>query len=162
MGRKKKRVGNPARGSVLRAQSVREAEFLRRAQSAYRESRERLRAAKDPITSKAAYEGVWESMDAMGRELLEGVEAEEAEEEPDEFEDDLGTWKTVTNDVRTCHTLRGPMRVRRGRVGITTPFAPDSPRLRPYARPTRKCNRLDVSPRSSFGPKPEVAAPRSG
>lgn len=116
MGRKKKAAKpNRARGRAFQVESAGEAQFVQRALAAYRESRRRLHEARDPVASKAAYEGVWEAMDAMGQELIETVEAEEGDEEPDEFSDELGRWKRVTDDPCTYHTLRGSVRVRRGR-----------------------------------------------
>lgn len=88
---------------------------MERALAAYRQSRQQLREARDPIASREAYEGVWKAMDAIGQELIEEVEGEEDDEEPDAFVDELGTWKRVTRDFCTYHTLRGSIRVRRGR-----------------------------------------------
>ena len=103
------------------AQDTREAAFLRKAQAAYRSSRRELHEARDPLSSKAAYEGVWESMDAMGRELIESVEGEEADEEPDELRDEHGVWKRVITNGCEYHVLRGSVRLRRARyrcVGV--------------------------------------------
>lgn len=108
MGRKKKAPKpNRARGKGVTARTEAEARFMERALAAYRTSRQRLREARDPIASREAYEGVWKSMDAMGRELIEEVEGEEDDEEPAAFVDELGTWKRVTRDFCTYHTLRG-------------------------------------------------------
>ncbi|MCZ7681923.1 MAG: hypothetical protein M5U28_25275 [Sandaracinaceae bacterium] len=47
---------------------------------------------------------------------MESVEDEEAEEEPDLFVDEHSVrWTAVTEDARTYHTLRGPIRVKRKR-----------------------------------------------
>lgn len=114
MGRKRK-VTTHRRRSVA-ARDAAEARFLERAQAVFRESRRQLHEARDPLSSKAAYEAVWKSMDEVGRELIETIEAEECDEEPDAFVDELGRrWIAVTHDARTYHTLRGPIRVRRRR-----------------------------------------------
>ncbi len=114
MGRKKESKTTRSRFDV-KASTRAEAEFLEKARAAYRTSRRQLREARDPLTSREAYEGVWKAMDAIGQELIEEAETEEEEEEPEEFVDGLGTWRRVTRDECSYHTLRGTIRVRRGR-----------------------------------------------
>ncbi len=96
------------------AQNEREARVMER--RACRLAKEELHEARDPAASKEAYEAVWEASDDIGKAMLESVEDEEAEEDPDLFVDDGGTaWTAVTEDARTYHTLRGPIRVKRKR-----------------------------------------------
>lgn len=86
------------------------------ARRAYRLTKEKLHEARDPAASKAAYEAVWAATDDIGTAMVEGVEEEEADEDPDLFMGaDGALWKSVTEDTRTYHTLRGPIRVRRKR-----------------------------------------------
>ena len=93
-----------------------EARVMEAARRAYRLAKEKLHEARDPATSKEAYEAVWEASDDIGKAMLESVEGEEAEEDPDLFVDEHGVrWKAVTEDARTYHTLRGPFRVKRKR-----------------------------------------------
>jgi len=86
------------------------------AQRAYRLAKEKLHEARDPASSKAAYESVWKASDEVGKTIVESVEEEEAEEDPDLFVDDDGVrWKAVTENARSYRTLRGSIRVRRRR-----------------------------------------------
>ncbi len=98
------------------AQDEREARVMEAARRAYRLAKEKLHEARDPASSKEAYEAVWEATDDIGKAMVESVEEEEAEEDPDVFVDEHGVrWKAVTEDARTYHTLRGPIRVKRKR-----------------------------------------------
>ena len=98
------------------AQDEREARVMEAARRAYRLAKDKLHEARDPASSKEAYESVWEAADEVGRAMVESVEEDEAEEEPDLFVDAEGRrWTAVTRDARTYHTLRGPIRVRRKR-----------------------------------------------
>jgi hypothetical protein len=98
------------------AQDEREAQVMEAARRAYRLAREKLHEARDPASSKEAYEAVWAASDDIGKQMLESAEEEEAEEDPDLFVDDAGkSWTSVTEDARTYHTLRGPIRVTRKR-----------------------------------------------
>ncbi len=98
------------------AQNEREARVMEAARRAYRLAKDRLHEARDPASSKAAYEAVWSATDEVGQTIVESVEDEEAEEEPDLFVDAHGVrWTAVTEDARTYHTLRGPIRVKRKR-----------------------------------------------
>ena len=86
------------------------------AQRAYRLAKEKLHGARDPASSKAAYESVWKASDEVGKAIMESVEEEEAEEDPDLFVNADGVhWKAVTEDARSYRTLRGSIRVRRRR-----------------------------------------------
>jgi len=98
------------------AQDEREARVMEAARRAYRLAKEKLHEARDPAASKEAYEAVWEASDDIGKAMVESVEEEEAEEDPDLFVDEHGVrWKAVTEDARTYHTRRGPIRVKRKR-----------------------------------------------
>lgn len=98
------------------AQDAREARVMEAARRAYRLAKEKLHEARDPAASKEAYESVWAASDEIGTAIVESVEGEEAEEDPDVYVDADGTvWKAVTEDARTYHTLRGPIRVKRKR-----------------------------------------------
>lgn len=97
-------------------QDEREARVMEAARRAYRLAKDKLHEARDPASSKEAYESVWAASDEVGRAIVESVEDEEAEEDPDLFVDAQGVqWKAVTEDARTYHTLRGPIRVKRKR-----------------------------------------------
>jgi hypothetical protein len=97
-------------------QDEREARVMEAARRAYRLAKEKLHEARDPASSKAAFEAVWAATDEVGKSIVESVEDEEAEEEPDSFVDERGArWKAVTEESRTYHTLRGPIRVKRKR-----------------------------------------------
>lgn len=86
------------------------------ARRAYRLAKDKLHEARDPASSKEAYESVWAATDEVGKTIVESVEEEEAEEDPDLFIDDDGRrWTAVTEDARTYHTLRGSIRVKRRR-----------------------------------------------
>jgi hypothetical protein len=94
----------------------REARVMEAARRAYRLAKDKLHEARDPASSKEAYEAVWAATDEVGQAIVESVEDEEAEEDPDLFVDKNGVqWKAVTEDARTYHTLRGPVRVKRKR-----------------------------------------------
>lgn len=94
----------------------REARVMEAARRAYRLAQEKLHEARDPAASKEAYESVWAATDEVGRAIVESVEEEEAEEDPDVFIDVQGVrWKSVTEDWRTYYTLRGSIRVKRKR-----------------------------------------------
>jgi hypothetical protein len=100
----------------LEAKNEREARVMEAARRAYRLAQEKLHEARDPASSKKAYEAVWAATDEIGKAMVESVEEEEAEEDPDEFVDLEGVrWKAVTEDARTYHTLRGSIRVKRKR-----------------------------------------------
>ncbi|MEO0322620.1 MAG: hypothetical protein AAF447_06665 [Myxococcota bacterium] len=100
----------------VEAQDEREARVMEAARTAYRLAKEKLHEARDPASSKEVYEAVWEASDGIGKAMLESVEEEEAEEDPDLFIDERGVrWKAVTEDARTLHTRRGPIRVKRKR-----------------------------------------------
>lgn len=93
-----------------------EARVMEAARRAYRLAKDKLHEARDPASSKEAYEAVWAATDEVGKTIVESVEEEEAEEEPDVFTDADGIeWKAVTEDERTYRTLRGSIRVRRKR-----------------------------------------------
>ncbi len=93
-----------------------EARVMEAARRAYRLAKKELHEARDPESSKKAYEAVWAATDEVGTAMIESVEDEEAEEDPDLFVDNEGrTWRSVTEDGRTYLTLRGPMRVTRKR-----------------------------------------------
>lgn len=86
------------------------------ARRAYRLAKDKLHEARDPASSKEAYETVWAATDEVGRTIVESVEDEEADEDPELFVDEHGVrWTAVTEDARTYHTLRGPVRVKRKR-----------------------------------------------
>jgi len=94
----------------------REARVMEAARRAYRLAKDKLHEARDPASSKEAYEAVWEATDEVGQTIVESVEEEEADADPDLFIDEHGAWwKAVTEDARTYHTLRGPIRVKRKR-----------------------------------------------
>lgn len=94
----------------------REARVMEAARRAYRLAKEKLHDARDPASSKEAYESVWAATDEVGQTIVESVEGDEAEEDPDLFTDGDGcTWRAVTEDARTYHTLRGSIRVKRKR-----------------------------------------------
>jgi len=113
MSKKKKGTG-PVK--LKPAQDEREARVMEAARRAYRLAKEKLHEARDPAASKEAYEAVWEATDDIGKAMVESVEEEEAEEDPDLFVDADGRqWTAVTEDPRTYHTLRGPIRVKRKR-----------------------------------------------
>ncbi len=110
---KKKKPGSPV---AWVASSKGEARVIEAARRAYLLTKEKLHEARDPAASKKAYEEVWAATDEVGKAMVESVEEEEAEEDPDLFVDADGSrWKAVTDDARTYHTLRGPIRVRRKR-----------------------------------------------
>lgn len=112
MAKKKSERGIP----VKDARSAGEARVIEAARRAYRLAQEKLHDARDPASSKAAYESVWAATDEVGKAIVESVEGQEAEEDPDSFEDEHQVkWQVVTEDERTYHTLRGPIRVRRKR-----------------------------------------------
>ena len=97
-------------------QDEREARVMEAARRAYRLAKDKLHEARDPASSKEAYEAVWAATDEVGQTIVESVEGEEAEEDPDGFVDADGVrWTSVTEDARTYHTLRGPIRVKRKR-----------------------------------------------
>jgi hypothetical protein len=94
----------------------REARVMEAARRAYRLAKEKLHEARDPASSKEAYKAVWAATDEIGKAMVESVEDEEAEEDPDEFVGEQGIrWRAVTEDARTYHTLRGAIRIRRKR-----------------------------------------------
>ncbi len=98
------------------ARDEREARVMEAARRAYRLAKEKLHEARDPASSKAAYEAVWAAADEVGTKIVESVEEEDAEEDPDTFVDEHGVrWKAVTDDARTYHALRGSIRVKRKR-----------------------------------------------
>ena len=100
----------------VEAKDEREARVMEAARKAYRLTKERLHEARDASSSKEAYEAVWEASDGLGKAMLELAEEEQAEGDPDIFVDAQGThWRVATEDPRTYHTLRGPIRVRRKR-----------------------------------------------
>ena len=97
-------------------QDEREARVMEAARRAYRLAKDKLHEARDPASSKEAYEAVWAATDEVGQTIVESVEGEEAEEDPDLFVDADGVqWKAVTKDERAYHTLRGSIRVKRKR-----------------------------------------------
>ncbi len=97
-------------------QDDREARVMEAARRAYRLAKDKLHEARDPASSKEAYESVWAATDEVGQTIVESVEEEEAEEDPDLFADEHGVvWRAVTEDARTYHTLRGSIRVKRKR-----------------------------------------------
>jgi len=107
---KKKRGKRPAKFEPPRDQG--EARVMEAARRAYRLAKKELHEARDPESSKKAYEAVWAATDEVGTTVLESVEDKEAEEDPDLFVDEEGrTWTAVTEDGCTYLTLRGPMRV---------------------------------------------------
>lgn len=111
----KKNKGNEQRVR-LEARNEREARVMEAARRAYRLAQQKLHEARDPAASKEAYEAVWDATDDVGKAIVESVEGEEAEDDPDELVDEQGVrWTAVTNDARTYHTLRGSIRVRRRR-----------------------------------------------
>jgi len=98
------------------ARDEREARVMEAARRAYRLAKQKLHEARDPASSKEAYEAIWAAFDEAGKTTVESVEEGEAEEDPDLFVDEHGVrWKAVTQDVRMYHTLRGPIRIRRKR-----------------------------------------------
>jgi hypothetical protein len=98
------------------ALSAGEARVMEAARRAYRLAQEKLHDARDPASSKAAYESVWAASDEVGKAIVESIECEEAAEEPESFVDEHGAkCKTVTEDDCTYHTLPGPIRVTRKR-----------------------------------------------
>lgn len=100
----------------LEAKDEREARVMEAARRAYRLAKEKLHEARDPASSKEAYKAVWAATDDIGKAMVESVEDEEAEEDPDEFVDEQGArWRAVTEDARTYHTLRGTVCIRRKR-----------------------------------------------
>ncbi len=81
---------------------AREARVMEAARRAYRLAKEKLHEARDPAASKAAYESVWAATDDVGKAIVESVEDEDAEEDPDVFTDEHGVeWRRVTEDGRT-------------------------------------------------------------
>lgn len=111
---KKKKTRRPLKFEPPK--DAREARVMEAARKAYRLAKEKLHEARDPASSKAAYESVWAATDEVGKTIVESVEVEEAEEDPDSFTDDDGVvWRQVTEDARSYHTLRGSIRVRRKR-----------------------------------------------
>ncbi|MCB9629694.1 MAG: hypothetical protein H6725_20180 [Sandaracinaceae bacterium] len=115
----KRKAVRPKLGGVARplpAQDANEARVMEAARSAYRLAKKKLHDARDPASSKAAYEAVWAAVDEVGKAIVESVEGEEADEDPDEFTDAEGAvWKRVTEDPADYHSLRGTIRVRRKR-----------------------------------------------
>ncbi|MFK7986672.1 MAG: hypothetical protein AB8I08_11660 [Sandaracinaceae bacterium] len=102
--------------AVKPARDEREARVMEAARRAYRVAKDKLHEARDPASSKEAYEAVWAATDEVGKTIVESVEEEEAEEDPDLFVDDDGRrWRAVTEDTRSYHTLRGSIRVKRKR-----------------------------------------------
>lgn len=100
----------------LEARDEREAHVMEAARRAYRLAKEKLHEARDPASSKKAYGLVWAASDAVGKTIVESVEEEEAEDEPDVFTDEHGVvWTAVTEDERAYHSLRGSIRVKRKR-----------------------------------------------
>lgn len=101
---------------IEHARNAAEARVVEAALQAYRCARAKLREARDPASSKAAYEAVWQATDDVGQVIVESVEEETADEDPDSFiERDGTTWACVTNDRCTYDTLRCSFRVRRKR-----------------------------------------------
>ena len=96
------------------AKDAGEARVIEAARRAYRLSKEKLHDARDPATSKEAYEAVWAATDEVGRAIVETVEDEETDDEPESFTDEFGVlWREVLDDERTYRTLRGAIRVGR-------------------------------------------------
>lgn len=101
---------------VAAAKDSGEARVIEAARRAYRLAQQRLHDARDPAASKEAYEAVWAATDEMGKAIVESVEEEEADEEPDRFTDGRGVvWRRVCEDERRYQTARGEIRVRRKR-----------------------------------------------
>lgn len=101
---------------VAAARDKGEARVIEAARRAYRLSKKKLHEARDPAASKEAYEAVWAATDDVGRAIVESVEGEETEEDPESFTDERDVvWKRVSEDECTYQTLRGPIRVRRKR-----------------------------------------------
>lgn len=92
----------------------REARVMEAARRAYRLAKEKLQEAREPAASKEAYEAVWKATDEVGTAIVESVEDEDAEEDPEVFIDGDGVrWRAVTEGARTYHTVRGSIRVTR-------------------------------------------------
>lgn len=112
---KKKSKRSSKKGSQVRNVAVHdEAEraVAEAAIRALREGRERIRSARDPKSSMAAYAAMYAAGDNIVKEAIEAIEAEE-EDEPDVVIVDGVVWRAVVVSARTFHTLRGPLRVRR-------------------------------------------------
>ncbi len=93
------------------AQDEREARVMEAARRAYRLAKEKLHEARDPAASKEAYEAVGAASDEVGTAIVEPVEEEDAEQDPDVTVDADGTvWKAVTEYARTQHTRARALR----------------------------------------------------
>jgi hypothetical protein len=111
-----KKNNDEGRSVRLEARNEREARVMEAARRVYRLAQERLQEARDPASSKEAYEAVWAATDEVGKTIVESVEEDDAEEDPDDFVDGHGVrWTAVTEDACTYRTLRGSIRIRRKR-----------------------------------------------
>jgi hypothetical protein len=72
------------------ARNAGEARVMEAARRAYRLAQEKLHDARDPASSKAAYESVWAASDEVGKAIVESIEGDEADEEPESFVDEHG------------------------------------------------------------------------